>query len=151
MQLGDIFSGIKESIKILVIAVFISFLGYSYINFFLVPNEKILIDELSKIENSISSYYDETIHAYIDIETVNKLQKMAVDIQYNLQKAKMIRIFLTGLLLVTQVGILAWWLQYIFTDIKFKDSGKENYSILAYSLLCATIIVGLVYYVTMVN
>lgn len=148
MNIKKVFLGIKESAKVICVAIFISFIGYTYINWFLIPDEKLAIEQLSQIENSISSHYDEVLHIYRDIEIVNKLQKIAVDLQFDLQKTANIKVALTALILLTITGILAWWLQYVFTTVEFTNKDEKNSSVLAMALLCSTIIVGVVYYVS---
>jgi len=148
MNIKKIFIGMKEAIKVIFVAVLISFIGYTYINWFLIPDEKLAIEQLSKIENSISAHYDEVNHVYNDVEVVNKLQKIAIELQFDLQKTANIKVALTSLILLTIVGVLGWWLQYVFTTVEFTNKDDKNSSVLAMALLCATIIVGVVYYVS---
>lgn len=151
MKLKEIFNSIKQSIKIFLVAALLNFIGYSYINNFLIPDEKIALTQLSIIDNKVSENYDIEIKNYKDLKYVQSLQKEAIAIQYDLQKTKMFRVFTVSLMLITMVGILAWWLQYIYTDMKFKENGKISYNILSIALLSSAIIIGLVYYVTMLS
>ncbi|HLD98280.1 MAG TPA: hypothetical protein VI815_03060 [Candidatus Nanoarchaeia archaeon] len=146
MKIKDIFTTAKESTKLLIIALIISSIGRFYINTFLVPDQKAYADEISKIENQISSHYDAKTRSYDNMHIVNSLQKKVINLQYDVQKTILVEVSLTSLILLTIASILAWWTQYIFTDINFKTETKLH-TVLAAALIGSIFIVGLVYYV----
>lgn len=149
MKIKEILKGIEKSVKIFIIVIIINFICYSYINHFLIPDEKNATTRISEIDNLISANFDIVTKQYKDLQYVKKLQKEAINIQYDLQKTKTIKVFSISFLLITIVGILAWWLQYVYTDMDFKNNEKISYNVLAIALLSSAIIVGLVYYVSM--
>jgi hypothetical protein len=146
MELIKIIKGFKESAKILIIAIFISMMGFFYINKFLSPDEKSATDKMTILYTRMGQLYDEVSGKYTDEVKVTELQKEINMIQYKLQTTKLVRTAVLSLVLVTLVGILSWWLQYIYTDMVFKES-KEGKQVMAYALLSSTIIIAVTFYI----
>ena len=143
-QLADVFSSLKESAKVLFFAVVFSLSGFYCINHFLIPSEKNAIDKMSILYQAMGSLEKDADGNYVNENVANDYQNKINDINLDMQMTLYMKILILGFVLGTFVSLIAWWILYCFTDITFK--GKDGNIVMAVALLCACIIVSVIYY-----
>jgi hypothetical protein len=96
----------------------------------------------------IAKNYDTTKVTCKNIQQVEKLQGDISKIQSTSIVNKIFKTCLISAVLVTLIGLLGGWLQYVFTDIKFthQTNAVASMGLLATIIPSVTILVCLVFY-----
>jgi small-conductance mechanosensitive channel len=103
-------------------------------------NQSLQLDSLNK-SFTLSNQFK-------DFKVVNDLKKQMMDLEFKEKIINYIYIFINSLLLLSIIGIISNYLQFIYTKFDFIQEDGAN-RVLSYSLLCTTLVILLVYYLQM--
>ena len=118
-KIKQLYEGCKNNLKIIIIAVLVSLAGLFLVVNWILPEQDNAVIEITQKNDVISSNYNEDTKTYNNPELIKQLQRKVIKRDSGLSVIILFRYLATMFIVLTFVGLGAWYLVTIYTNTKF--------------------------------
>lgn len=150
----NILSELNHYVKIHFAVVIIVAISITLLSVWLLPHEKQEQKLISEKNYALVQQYDESSKDYRDPDTANKLRNEITEIKSESILPMLIKVAAVSFFVGVIIVLLANFLQYAFTKIKFVSTvmvSNEPYRVLSMIFFCSTLIVLVVFISTLLE